>query len=250
MHADGRVGAADASLTGSAGVAALAELSIVWMVGVVDEHLEPIEARDQGVSAGRLLVGHCPSPSCWVGTPPVSIWPARRRRRATAAEVDFAIEAKRNTAMSRALRRHLRHGQAAALGMPGAQVAACDQAPAGWPPDANTIVRRVCVDACDMSAHPRSRRRTSRADQLALALGGTAEHADAASLIVINILAYRDAADYPDSRRPHPRSQTRRLGSKSSTNRAHRRRACAGAYVTTQGTACERPRRGCPRLQR
>ncbi len=77
-----------------------------------------------------------------------------------------------------------------ALGMPGAQVAAVDYAPAGWPEDACSIVRRVRVDAMAISADPRSRRRrTIDKDQLALALEGTATHAYAVSFIVTNIPA-------------------------------------------------------------
>ena len=77
-----------------------------------------------------------------------------------------------------------------ALGMPGAQVAAVDYAPAGWPVDTYTIVRRVRVEAETISADPRSRRRrTIDKDQLALALEGTATHAYAVSFIVTNIPA-------------------------------------------------------------
>jgi hypothetical protein len=49
--------------------------------------------------------------------------------------------------------------------MPGAQMAAVDYAPAGWPPETYAIVRRVRVDA----------------DQLVRAPGGTATHAYAVS---------------------------------------------------------------------
>jgi len=79
-------------------------------------------------------------------------------------------------------------GWTRARGMPGAQVAVMDYAPAGWPPDAYTIVRRVKVDAADISADPRSRRRrTIPADQLALALDGELDHAYAVSFIVTNL---------------------------------------------------------------
>jgi hypothetical protein len=56
--------------------------------------------------------------------------------------------------------------------MPAAQVAACDYKPEGWPDDAYTVVRRVRVNADDISVDPRARRRrTIPADQLTLALG-------------------------------------------------------------------------------
>lgn len=77
-----------------------------------------------------------------------------------------------------------------AIGMPGAQVAPVDYAPAGRPDQSYTIVRRVRVDAEAISADPRSRRRrTVDPAQLALALEGTATHAYAVSFIVTNIPA-------------------------------------------------------------
>lgn len=103
---------------------------------------------------------------------------------------DFAIAAKRNTAMWRAYASIDPDAWVEAIDMPGAQVAAVDYAPAGWPDGTYTIVRRVRVDAEDISADPRSRRRrTIDKNQLALALEGTATHAYAVSFIVTNIPA-------------------------------------------------------------
>jgi hypothetical protein len=109
---------------------------------------------------------------------------------AVAAGCDFAIAAKRNTAMWRAYACIEPGVWVDAIGMPGAQVAAVDYAPAGWPDGTYTIVRRVRVEAEAISADPRSRRRrTIDKDQLALALEGTATHAYAVSFIVTNIPA-------------------------------------------------------------
>jgi hypothetical protein len=103
---------------------------------------------------------------------------------------DFAIAAKRNTAMWRAYHGIAEDAWADAKDMPGAQVAASDYAPAGWPEDSYTIIRRVRVDVEAISTDPRSRRRrTIDPDQLALALDGTATHAYAVSFIVTNIPA-------------------------------------------------------------
>jgi len=103
---------------------------------------------------------------------------------------DFAIAAKRNTAMWRAYASIPDDAWVDAIGMAGAQVAAVDYAPGGWPDGTYTIVRRVRVDAEAISADPRSRRRrTIDKDQLALALEGTATHAYAVSFIVTNIPA-------------------------------------------------------------
>lgn len=109
---------------------------------------------------------------------------------AVAEGCDFAIAAKRNTAMWRAYASITEDAWVDAIGMAGAQVAAVDYAPAGWPPDTYTIVRRVRVDAEAISADPRSRRRrTIDKAQLALALEGTATHVYAVSFIVTNIPA-------------------------------------------------------------
>lgn len=109
---------------------------------------------------------------------------------AVAEGCDFAIAAKRNTAMWRAFAGIAEDGWVDAEGMPGAQVAAVDYAPAGWPADTYTIVRRVRVDAADISTDPRSRRRrTIDPAQLALALEGNATHVYAVSFIVTNIPA-------------------------------------------------------------
>ena len=114
-------------------------------------------------------------------------------RAAVAAGCDFAIAAKRNTAMWRAYASIPADEWVDAIGMPGAQVAATDYAPTGWPDDAYTIVRRVRVDADAISADPRSRRRrTIDPTQLVLALEGAATHAYAVSFIVTNIPTHDD----------------------------------------------------------
>ena len=109
---------------------------------------------------------------------------------AVAEGCDFAIAAKRNTAMWRAYASIGEDAWVAAIGMTGAQVAAVDYAPAGWPEHTYTIVRRVRVEAEQISTDPRSRRRrTIDKNQLTLALEGTATHAYAVSFIVTNIPA-------------------------------------------------------------
>lgn len=101
---------------------------------------------------------------------------------------DYAVAAKRNSAFWRELAGVSADAWTPARGMPGAQVAVIDYAPTGWPPDAYTIVRRVRVEAADISTDGRSRRRRTIAkDQLALALGGGLDHAWAVSFIVTNL---------------------------------------------------------------
>jgi hypothetical protein len=103
---------------------------------------------------------------------------------------DFAIAAKRNSAAWRAYSAIPDTDWQDARDMTGAQVAACDYVPAGWPEDTYTLVRRVKIAAQELSADPRSRRRrTVHKDQLALALGGAADHVWAVSFIVTNIPA-------------------------------------------------------------
>jgi len=101
---------------------------------------------------------------------------------------DFAVAAKRNPAMWRAAAAVPEQDWSAAHRMTGAQVAVSDYAPAGWPPGTYTIIRRVRVDAADISTDPRSRRRrTIDRDQLALVLDGAAAHGWATSFIVTNL---------------------------------------------------------------
>jgi hypothetical protein len=103
---------------------------------------------------------------------------------------DVAIAAKRNPAAWRALAAVPDEDWQDARGMAGAQVAACDYTPAGWPAGTYTLIRRVQVPTEQLSADPRSRRRRTVApDQLALALGGAAEDVWAVSFIVTNIPA-------------------------------------------------------------
>jgi len=107
---------------------------------------------------------------------------------------DFAIAAKRNRAAWRAYAGIEPARWRPARDMPGAEVAVCDYAPAGWPPDTYTIVRRVRVNIEDVSADPRSRRRrTIPADQLTLALDGNLDHVYAVSFLVTNLPIHGDA---------------------------------------------------------
>lgn len=107
---------------------------------------------------------------------------------AVAAGADFAIAAARNPAVRAAIRSIPKTAWRKAKGMPGAQVAAVDYAPRGWPAGTRMIVRRMKVSAAGISTDARARRRrTFDPAQLALALGGQADHAYAYSPIVTNL---------------------------------------------------------------
>lgn len=107
---------------------------------------------------------------------------------ALANGADFAIAAKRNPAAWRAMRAVPAGQWRPATGMRGAEVAWCDYVPAGWPEGTRTLVRRVRLEADEVRADPRSRRRrTIDPDQLALVLGGDADHVFAYSFIVTNL---------------------------------------------------------------
>lgn len=117
------------------------------------------------------------------------LFDAKVAHAAVAGGADFAIAAKRNTAVWRSLAGIAAEDWAPADGMAGAEVAVCDYVPAGWPPATRTIVRRVRVDASEVRADPRSRRRRTMApDQLRMALGGGVEHLYAYSFIVTNLV--------------------------------------------------------------
>jgi len=107
---------------------------------------------------------------------------------ALANGADFAIAAKRNPAAWRAMRAVPAGQWRPATGMRGAEVAWCDYVPAGWREGTRTLVRRVHLETDEVRADPRSRRRrTIDPDQLALVLGGDADHAFAYSFIVTNL---------------------------------------------------------------
>jgi hypothetical protein len=103
-------------------------------------------------------------------------------------DCDFSLGVTRNKAAWRAAAAIGDDGWTKAKRMKGAQVAVCDYAPAGWPPDTVTVVRRVKVRATDISTDPRARRRrTIPKDQLALAIDGLVEHVYAYSFIATNL---------------------------------------------------------------
>lgn len=107
---------------------------------------------------------------------------------ALANAADFAIAVKRNPAVWRAERAVPADAWRPARAMRGAEVAACEYVPGGWPAGTRCIVRRVRLDADEVRADPRSRRRrTIDPDQLAMVLGGEADHAYAYSFIVTNL---------------------------------------------------------------
>ncbi len=106
---------------------------------------------------------------------------------AVAVGADYAIAAKRTTAVWRASREIPVGAWKSAVGM-DAEVAECDYQPGGWPAGARTIVRRVKVTANDLCADSRSRRRrTIDPNQLTLLETGVGAHAWAYSFIVTNL---------------------------------------------------------------
>lgn len=111
-------------------------------------------------------------------------------RTAVEAECDFAIGVRRGEAVWAALARVPAGAWTPAAGMPGAEVAIVDYAPAGWPEGTVCIVRRVRHRAADLSADPRARRRrTIPKEQLALALDGELDHVYGYSFIATNLPA-------------------------------------------------------------
>jgi hypothetical protein len=107
---------------------------------------------------------------------------------AVQAGCDFSLGVTRNPAAWRAAAAIPDKAWRKAKRMKGAQVAVCDYAPAGWPPDTVCVVRRVTVHAQDISTDPRARRRrTIPKDQLALALDGLVDKVYAYSFIATNL---------------------------------------------------------------
>lgn len=110
---------------------------------------------------------------------------------------DFAIVAKRSPATWTAARAVPDDAWRPATAMTGAEVAFCGYVPAGWPPGTRCLVRRVRIDATDISTDGRSRRRrTIDPDQLAMVLDGQAGHAYAYSFICTNLAWHAVAAEW------------------------------------------------------
>ncbi len=90
-------------------------------------------------------------------------------RAAAAADMDFAIGAKRITSVWKALAGIAEDAWRDAIDMAGAQVAVSPYKPADWPDGTVLLIRRVKLDPDQVSADPRSRRRrTLHPDQRAL----------------------------------------------------------------------------------
>jgi hypothetical protein len=116
---------------------------------------------------------------------------------ALAAGADYAIAAKRNRAAWRAVAALDEDAWEDCVGMRGAQAAVCGYVPGGWPEGTRTVVRRVRLEPDQVRADPRSRRRrTIRADQLALALAGETTDIYAYSFICTNLDGTAEAIEY------------------------------------------------------
>ena len=136
-------------------------------------------------------------------------------RAAVESGADFAIAAARNPAVRQAIRCIPKTAWRKAKGMPGAQVAAIDYAPNGWPAGTRMVVRRMKVKAADISTDARARRRrTFDPAQLALALGGQVDHAYAYSPIVTNLAGSAVAIEawFRDRARVEERIKDSKLG--------------------------------------
>ncbi len=93
--------------------------------------------------------------------------------------IGFAIGAKRNAPLWRLLAGISEADWTEAIDMDGAQIAVADYRPDWWPANTRLLIRRVCLDASQVSPDPRSRRRrTLHPDQRALPIAEL-EHADA-----------------------------------------------------------------------
>ncbi len=101
---------------------------------------------------------------------------------------DFGIAAKRNPALWRSVRDIAPDAWVRADGMANAEVAECSYRPEGWPSVTRAIVRRVRVEAEEIRADPRSRRRrTIDPEELKAVKAGKADHAFAYVVILTSL---------------------------------------------------------------
>jgi hypothetical protein len=89
-------------------------------------------------------------------------------RAAHEEKIAFAIGAKRIAPLWRLLAGIAEDAWHDAIEMDGAQVAVAEYCPDWWPADTRLLIRRVALDPAQVSADPRSRRRTLHPDQRAL----------------------------------------------------------------------------------
>jgi len=179
-HAGQRCGRPVLVTWAEAGVALAAEL----VAGNTDAR--PLAAGLLGRALAALPQGY------GLGRPRVradaGLFTGELARAAVAAGADFAVAAKRNPAVWRAIHTIDQDAWRPARGMPGAEVARVAYAPAGWPAGTHAVVRRVRVAAQDIAADPRARRRrTFDPAQLRLALGGQLDELFSYTVIVTNL---------------------------------------------------------------
>jgi hypothetical protein len=186
-YAGQRVGRAHPATWAEAGVVLAADLGS----GVDDP-------RPQAPGLIARAVANLP---CGLGRPRVradaGYFDAKVAHAALANGADFAIAAKRNSAVWRELAAVGDDEWFDAIDMAAAQVATCDYAPAGWPEGTRCVVRRVRLDPAQVRADPRTRRRRTIAPaQLALALEGQATEIYAYSFIVTNLDGDAEMIEY------------------------------------------------------
>jgi Transposase DDE domain group 1 len=160
--------------------------------------------------------------------------------------VGFAIGAKRIAPLWRTLVGIAESDWVEAIDMPGAHVALADYRPAWWPSNTRLLIRRVRLEADQISADPRARRRrTLHPDQRALPLDELA-NADAVygySFILTNldVSTGKQAAAVEHWYRHAPRSRT----SSATPNTAPRYVICPPATSRSTppgcGARCSRP---------
>ncbi len=109
-------------------------------------------------------------------------------RTARAEQARFAIGAKRSAPLWRLLSGIAEQQWTDVIEMHGAQVAVAGYAPADWPERTRLLIRRVRLDASEVSTDPRSRRRrTLHPDQRALPLTELAEPLPSAYCQIVGV---------------------------------------------------------------
>ena len=183
-HAGQRNLRAHLGLWAEAGVPLAGEL----MAGAADPRSNCVELLDRSIAA--LPAGVQQIRARW----DAGYFAAALAQACVERGIQFAIGAKRNTAVVRAAAAAADARWVPAIGMDDTELAIIDYLPGAWPPGVVCIARRTRIPVERIPTERARKRRTIPKDQLALALEGRIDHVFGYSFILTNLDVSTDEA--------------------------------------------------------